>query len=71
MRPACHLRGICVVRRTVRSHGGPPPPENKGKGRPEGEPRDGSQFLDEAPAGDAGSVETEFGTKPLKRGKSK
>jgi hypothetical protein len=47
------------------------PTRIKGKGRPEGEPPDGSQFLDEAPAGDAGSVETEFGTKPQKRGKSK
>ena len=70
MRPARALRGICVARRTVRSHGGLPHPNN-GKGTPEGEPRDGSQFLDEAPAGDAGSVETEFGTKPQKRGKSK
>jgi len=47
------------------------PHPNNGKGWPEGEPPDGSQFLDEAPAGDAGSVEAEFGTKPQKRGKSK
>ena len=70
MRPARALRGICVARRPCARTVGFPHPNN-GKGRPEGEPRDGSQFLDEAPAGDAGSVETEFGTKPLKRGKSK
>ena len=67
MRPACALRG--TEEPCARTVGFPHP--NDGKGRPEGEPRDGSQFLDEEPAGDAGSVETEFGTKPLKRGKSK
>ena len=68
------LRMLCVASAwheepCARTVGFPHP--NKGKGRPEGEPRDGSQFLDEAPAGDAGSVETEFGTKPQKRRKSK
>ena len=48
-----------------------PYPSSNGKGRPQGEPREGSQFLDEEPAGDAGSAGTESWTKPRKRGKSK